>query len=163
MEPPPTSCGRRDDARDSSSPPRCRRLRLGHGLDDVGVTGVGDGHAGDAVVATAGGAEVDVVCEGGGGWTREVSEGNGVEAPSRLGPNPKNPRVTGRRRRARGDAATPSRTPSTPPGTRGTPRAMVRGRMGGCTHCQSSGERQSWQASRSTRSPTCAGEGSCWR
>ena len=37
-------------------------LRLGHGLDDVGVTGVGDGHAGHAVVATAGGTEVDVVC-----------------------------------------------------------------------------------------------------
>ena len=42
---------------------------------------------------------------GKGGWTREVSEGNGFEARSRLGPNPKNPEVTGPRRRARRDAA----------------------------------------------------------
>jgi len=38
-------------------------LRFGHGLDDVRVTGVGDGHAGHAVVATARRAEVHVVCE----------------------------------------------------------------------------------------------------
>jgi hypothetical protein len=36
-------------------------LSLGHSLDDVGVSGVGDGHAGHAVVATARGAEVHVV------------------------------------------------------------------------------------------------------
>lgn len=41
---------------------RRHRSRLGHRLDDVGVAGVGDGHARHAVVATARGAEVDVVC-----------------------------------------------------------------------------------------------------
>eukprot|EP00982_Pelagococcus_subviridis_P004038 29029-Pelagococcus_subviridis.AAC.2 len=37
------------------------RLRLRHRLDDVGVARVRDGHARDAVVATAGRAQVDVV------------------------------------------------------------------------------------------------------
>jgi len=36
-------------------------LRLGHGLDDVGVSGVGDGHARHAVVAAARSTKVDVV------------------------------------------------------------------------------------------------------
>lgn len=33
----------------------------GHGLDDIGVSGVGDGHDGHAEVAAAGGTQVDVV------------------------------------------------------------------------------------------------------
>jgi len=38
-----------------------RALVRGHGLDDIGVTGVCDGHDGHAEVASAGGAQLDVV------------------------------------------------------------------------------------------------------
>jgi len=40
---------------------RVQCLIGGHGLDDVRVTGVGDGHHGHAEVATARGTQLDVV------------------------------------------------------------------------------------------------------
>mmetsp|Transcript_10258 Transcript_10258/g.9060 ORF Transcript_10258/g.9060 Transcript_10258/m.9060 type:complete len:171 (-) Transcript_10258:146-658(-) len=41
--------------------PTALHLVGGHGLDDIGVTSVGDGHHGHAEVATAGRAQLDVV------------------------------------------------------------------------------------------------------
>lgn len=112
----------------------CHSLGLG-GLDDVAVTGVGDGEHRHAEVLAARRAEVDVV------WGRGGGRG-GVCISACL------PRAARRARRCAAAAARPR------------PNHKAGSNNAGEAHCPSSGARPSWRAWRCTRSRTCGPAGS---